>query len=121
MRAWKLVLYSRVLAPSPLNCIRFFTKSRGCTKTVAPILKGSSKTGKASEISGPSCNPAARSYKGQGLTCSYGFRRLVGMNVSVCTKGNVPDKKFRRPVKTTQIKTVQAVPQCSSRIRPQAV
>lgn len=38
MRAWKLVLYSRVLAPSPLNCIRFFTRSRGCTKTVAPIL-----------------------------------------------------------------------------------
>ena len=39
-RAWKLVLYSRAFVPCPLSCILFFTRSSGCTKTVAPILDG---------------------------------------------------------------------------------
>lgn len=60
MRAWKLVLYSRVLAPSPLSCIRFFTRSRGCTKTVAPIL-GEDRSGVKVQMShgvtkGKACN-----------------------------------------------------------------
>lgn len=40
VRPWELVLYSPVLAPSPLSCIWFFTRSRGCTKIVAPIPPG---------------------------------------------------------------------------------
>uniref|UniRef100_A0A6B0UFX9 Putative secreted protein n=1 Tax=Ixodes ricinus TaxID=34613 RepID=A0A6B0UFX9_IXORI len=36
--AWRLVLCSLDLPPSPLNCMRFFIRSSGCTKSVAAIL-----------------------------------------------------------------------------------
>uniref|UniRef100_A0A6B0TXR1 Putative secreted protein n=1 Tax=Ixodes ricinus TaxID=34613 RepID=A0A6B0TXR1_IXORI len=35
--AWRLVLCSLDLPPSPLNCMRFFIRSSGCTKSVAAI------------------------------------------------------------------------------------
>lgn len=39
VRAWNVFLYCLALPPSPLNCIRFFTKSRGCTNSVAAMLE----------------------------------------------------------------------------------
>lgn len=83
MRAWKLVLYSRVLAPSPLSCIRFFTRSRGCTKTVAPILgedRGGVK-GQVSQIYRCPMEPGNKGHKGQGLPCNCLNIQEVGGHV----------------------------------------
>lgn len=88
MRAWKLVLYSRVLAPSPLSCIRFFTRSSGCTNTVAPILEEdrSRVQGRVS----PDYLPVPTGTWQRGVTKRQGcpvinqvFRRLVATCVSL--------------------------------------